>query len=432
MLKELLAALGPGNWLGMKPQIDPGKTPIELDYRTDPFEIKLRLILGTLVIALAGAGWWLVGREETIVTVVAAGFSLFALANMMIGISKIGYKKKFYLTSTSANVTTTSLLGTRKWTEQLAAYDGIMLRSEQFRNDGPGNMNSTRNYHIVELYHSNAARRLPLWVNNQMGPARAAQEAFAKRLKLAAIAPDAEGITARDAKSLDQSVGERAAALARKRVQAIDPGPAPRGVMVAQDGAETVITLQNATGSWWLTLVCILVGFGGVGIILYNFLPPDELLLVGGALLAMVGTMGLISWGCFKLLQAIGLLSRKKRKLTELRMGPNGIRVIHDGIDMPSIFKAAIGRMGGEALIQEAENPAQHHLALADIEQVRVEKYISRTSTSDMSRARLVHGHILYIESDKFRLQFGNASSRKLIWVRDFVLYQLSAIEPSA
>ncbi len=81
----LRGLLDPGDWISMKPQLDPEATPVEFHYRPDPVEVKGRLIvgLGVAVVAATVASFL---SDDIFALIVAGGFGLLGLMVAVYGV----------------------------------------------------------------------------------------------------------------------------------------------------------------------------------------------------------------------------------------------------------------------------------------------------------------------------------------------------------
>lgn len=388
MLRQLF---DPGDWLGMKPALDPAASPLALHYAPAPGEWKLRIGVGAgvlAVVAIVVAGF----RADGFVVFVACGFGFLGLLNLVYGVVQSGFEKSLLVTDSLVVVATRSRLrGRREWQEALARYRGVRLREHHLRRDTVGNVESTKTWHVIELVHDDPRRTLPLHVREDGAPPRDVQEAFARRFGLPALAPDREGEVARPVEALDRPL----AATGAPR----DPGPPPSGVRVTRTGDEIRITVGlGRTGRRLVALFwCALpLAFG----LLVHPLDPWMGVVAGGLSALFVATI-------------FGLA-----------------RLVHGGAERPRalVIDAATIRIeaprprGGVLarwLRRLPERPADT-LRRGAVEQVRVDtvtSHASRDGGAPSHHARLV------IEGDEGRLTLVATAfdGAKLAWVRDYL-----------
>ncbi len=226
----LRGILDPGDWLGMKPRLDPEAATIRLEFEPDPGEIRLRFWVGGVVLTVAAVA---IVYGSGMVVFVAGGFAFFAMLNLLYGLLQFRFRFEMTITGLEVSVARRSILGRTSWREPLRNYRGVVLRDEEVeQHSGSSKTSSWKRYHIIELEHSDPARTVPLYVS-ESGPApRAEHRAFASRFRLPALEEDA---------------GTQLEAGGPMRVT--PPGPAPRGVRIRE--ADGVVCLSLAPGRLW-------------------------------------------------------------------------------------------------------------------------------------------------------------------------------------
>lgn len=225
----LRSLLDPGDWLAMKPQLNPDASPVELLFEPDPSEIRLRLWVGSVVLAIAAtAGYFM--REDGTALFVAAGFALFALLNLLYALIQRGFRYHLRITGLEVAVDRRSLLGAKNWREPLRTYQGVLLREEEFQEQSSSHskITHTRRYYIIELQHRDPTRTVPLFVL-ETGPAPIEiHRAFANRFNLPALEEDLSGTTRAD-----------------RPQRTADPGPPPPGVHRREAGESICLSLAS-------------------------------------------------------------------------------------------------------------------------------------------------------------------------------------------
>lgn len=402
----LRALFDPGDWLGMRPALDPFSPTLGLEYRPDPAQVKLRIGVGLFVLAVSGVAAYL-ARADGFLVFVACGFGGFALINLVYGILQSGFEKSLLITGSQVLVKTRTLFsGRREWSEPIANYRGVLMRERQLRENTVGKTVTTKTYHIVELAHPDPQRTVPLFVREWGVPPRDIQEAFARRLNLPALSPDSPGETAQPVEALDRPV-------ARATAPPADPGPPPSGVVVTKTPEAIRIAIgqgrteRTAVKAFWYALPLV---FGG----LVFLIDP----LMGLVVASMAGLFVLVIRGAERLVHGT-----TANDVPTINVGTDRIWIDRPEPASEAFAATAITdrilRAMGAPQVPDAGAPAQS-LPRDSVEQVRVDGYTGRASrTGNPSfHARLV------IEGDQGRLvliqsQFDRG---KLEWVRDYLL----------
>lgn len=370
---SLRSLLDPGDWLAMKPQIDPSATPIEFRFSPAPAEVKLRVWLGLIVLAAVSVAVYFL-RGDMVAVLVSCGFGLLGLLNLAYGILQSRFSMSMVISSSEVAFDATTLFGRRSFRERLNAYRGILLREEELSDNGPGKTRLMKRYYIVELLHGDASRTLPLHVCEGGAPARDIQQAFARRFNLPPLVPDVS------------PSGTIAAGLA---VRAPDPGPPPPGVIVREVNGITYLAIERGRKGkiagflLWLFLPVAAGGF------VYQIDPES-------APLAAAMVVGLV-------LLLLGIGSFVNRKRDKFPLG------------------VCIG--AGDLWIGDPEVPPRMTIPLSAIEQVTVDRHSGYVSGGARPGVRLV------VDGGGRRLEFlrGHSDLVKVEWVRNHLLYRLSA-----
>lgn len=379
----LRGLLDPGDWLGMRPALDPSAAPLALRRVPNPGEAKLRIVVGVAVLLAAAFVSWLFW-DDGFVVFVACGFGAFALANLAYGVMQTGFEKSLLIDDGMVVVKTRTLLGRREWREPLANYRGVRLWERHLRRGTIGNVEPAKTYHIVELAHEDPGRTLPLYVRADGPPPRDVQKAFARRFGLPALSPDGGREIVRAPDALDRGLAQTAPR---------DPGPPPSGVAISRSGDE--IRIAVGPGRRWLTFAKLF----------WLALP----LLFGGIIFLLDPLMGLVAGAMAALFV---LLMLGVGRLMGDRGVPASVIVVDAGtirIEHPRFGRFSRAPMG-----------PQKRLRRDAIEQVRVDAYTSHPSWRDGQPS--YHARLL-IEGDGDRLELiaGPFDRGKLEWVRDYL-----------
>jgi hypothetical protein len=367
---SLRGLLDPGDWLAMKPQLNPEATPVEFHYRPEPFEVRARLVVGVLVAGLASvAGFFL--RDDGVALFVVGGFALFGLFNAVYGVLQSRFSMSVTITGLEVAVKRNSLWGASNWRESLRSYQGILLREEEVEDQGSGKIRRTKRYSIVELLHSEPSKTLPLYVREGGDPPWEIQQAFARRFRLPELAQDITGTVS-------------PATLRR----APDPGPPPPGVIVQETGGITYLAIEQSTAGRlapWIFWPLLLAAMGG----LVYLIDPEMALAAAG-----------MAAGLAFVLLLVGLLSGRGKNRMQF-----GIFISNQ-----AVWLGIVGE------------PPQMTVPFDAIRQVRVDRAWGRASGARSGSIRLV------VDGGDQRLEFarGRFDRRKLEWIRNRVLYQVS------
>lgn len=408
----LRGLLDPGNWLGMKPALDPAVSPLSLDFKPSAGEVKLRIYLGLFVITLVAIVIYVLNEyvsDSGFEIFVACGFGFFGLVNLVYGYIQSRFEKSMLITDTQVFVQTRSLLGRKRWDEFVANYRGVRMREQQVERSSVGNMRSMKGYYVIELVHDDVAKTLPLYVKEEASPPRDIQEAFARRFGLPALAPDSGDEVARPVEALDQPIARQA--------PAADPGPPPSGVTVTQAGDLVRITARAGRVRKFLVLLFWLA------------LP----FAVGGGVYQLDPTMGLLAGGmtaffCLMILGIGALMSRKDSEREEaLCLDRERIWIDRPEYKLPRPAVWFFSLLGVADQLKVPVDPARAGLPRDGVEQIRIENYLATRRSSEGS-STTVRLDRLVIEGDQG--QFHSAGSQfnrgKLEWVRNYLTCRLA------
>lgn len=412
----------------MKPQIDPDRSPMHFEHRPDPFLLRLQFGVGggvLLVVVIIGL---LVNPEMGIWALVLYGFGAVAVINLLIAVWSLGYRKEILFIGDRVRVNARNLFQHAAWEEALTAFSGVTLREEQRADPGVGNTVATVRYQVIELSHPDPLRCIPLWVEEGVTPPRELQKRFAARLGLAALAEDVSGPIVRAVGALD-------AKLAGRREPAADPGPVPREVEIARDGDATTIVMRAGAGSALLTWASVAGSLALFLWVLYNMVGAENFMVVSLGLGAGGVILGLISYGFYRLLRAMGVLGKavSETPSSSLRIAGDRIEVVSNRADPPAFVGRVMHTVTGRDLFSDAPPTS---IAVTDVEQIRVERqssYIAYSGElSDRPGYRSSNSYVLLIEANDGQLAFhGNGERKCLEWLRRYLEYRVvNGVEP--
>lgn len=363
--------LDPGDWLGMKPHIDPGTTPFEFHYRPDPGEIKLRVWVGGIFLVLASAAIYFAWGDLTFV-LVAGGFAFFALLNLAYAGLQSRFSYSLSISSFEVAVDRQTLFGPQHWRERLSSYRGVILREHEITEQSQGKITRTKRFHIIELLHDDPKKTVPLFVV-QDGPApHDIHQAFGRRFNLPLLTPDGDELARAD-----------------RPLRGPDPGPPPDGVLLREVGDDTCLLIRpGRIGRVFIGLFWLLFPLG-IGLFLYQ-IDPEFGIMAGGSAAALVIILLLADW----------FMNRTGVKK------PFGLCISKEAV--------WIGQPGA---------PGHAAIPFGTVRQVRIDRTWSRSGGTGGGRQdRLI------VEGGNARLEFGVPRSdlRKLDWMRDYLLYRMS------
>ena len=203
------------------------------------------VILGLLFIAL-GVYDWIYGAEispsESLLNI-----NLFDVVLIVIGlcisigviIAYFHYRKIYY---DGKNITVVHRLQNNKKTsykEPLNKYSGVRYRIEFFMF---GFIN--RNKYIVELYHKNPQKIIPLYISTSDHQVRQKWEYFAKQLNLPAMVDTDEGLVVREIDDFGKSVKDMAQKWQLK--EKFNPhSKVPNSLIVKRKDRKIIIKIRN-------------------------------------------------------------------------------------------------------------------------------------------------------------------------------------------
>ncbi|MBP5698654.1 MAG: hypothetical protein J6W96_03925 [Alphaproteobacteria bacterium] len=225
-----------------------------------------------------GQSFLLVELFALIVVLIALGIIIYCT------LSFIRYKK-FYFDGKNFQIIYRPAVGVKhKFNEPLSNYIGVRLRV-LFVQSGLFN----KNRYIIDLYHQDSNKIIPLYISTKNKNIRKTWESYAKMLNLPALSVTDRGLTQRDCADLDKSIKELGAT---GKLPFIASGlfPAPEIFDITEKKDATII---KPKGIYWDIPSTLL---------LFISIFTTLILLAGGIYLTIIGVkIPLLYW-------AIGLL----------------------------------------------------------------------------------------------------------------------------
>ncbi len=367
MTHTLRSLLDPGDWRAIKPKLDPQASVLEIRYVPAPGDSWMNIGGGLFFLALAFVIGYFIGG-----VLLFGGFALafVGLFKILFGLLQRGFSLWVTISASDVAVERHTRFGEKRWREPLQNYRGVLLSDDQTQDlSGGSQLAWSKDYHVIELAHSDPSKSVPLHVTEGGSSPRAVHEAFARRFGLPALAPDLGRETA-----------------LTLRTPAPKPGPPPSGVTLReQDGTTTITVGSGRIGKSfvWVFWICLPLATGAF---VYQLDP------VMGYFTAGAVTIGVL------VLLGIGELFDKHRE--------RSIRIDADRVwvDQKSLPRKAV-------------------------EQVRVDLYTGYMSDAGDSTGPTTTRHPrLLIEAEGDALEYIGAplDEKKLQWVRDYLLYRLT------
>ncbi len=229
------------------------------------------------------------GSEQSFIMV-----ELFAFFIVLIGLGLFIYSvfsfvryKKFSFDGKEFQIIYRPAVGVKhSFSEPLSNYIGVRLRV-LFVQSGLFN----KNRYIIDLYHQDASKIVPLYISTNNKNIRLIWEDYAKLLKMPALSVGDRGLVQRDYADLDTSLKDLGKA---GKLPFIASGklPAPESLEITEERTATVI---EPTGIYWDTFstLCLLIAIaaillltaGGVYLTIIGEEFPIKYLIIGGGLL---------------------------------------------------------------------------------------------------------------------------------------------------
>lgn len=361
------------------------KTPVSITDRSSLWLVILGWFFGTLLLCLGvfemfsfitaekaeGQSFIVVEIFSFIVIMIAIGLIVASF------FSFVRYKK-FFFDGKNFTIVYRPALGIKhQLTESVENYMGVRLRV-LFVQSGLFN----RSRYIIDLYHKDSNKIVPLYISMKNKNIRKIWENYAKMFNLPALSVSDRGLIQRDCDDLDKSLKELAQ---EQKLPFIASGkfPAPASVIVEEQLKSTSV---EPRGIYWdiFSALFLLVAIFSV-----------LLLTAGGVYLTIIGTtIPLKYWtfGAFLLLAVI-YFSMKLFNSYKLIIDNNSVHVITTLLGSPV---------------------SEQSIDVKKIENV------------ELSYNPTIDRYNLAIISDEKIINFGSRLPvNDLIWVRDFVIRKL-------
>lgn len=253
-------------------------------------------IIGSVML-VAGIGvlvvWFLGIGGDLILGILLTGISVVLLP---LALHQLVSHRRWRFTPDEVTHEWRGLLGSGQWTEPLSHYDGVL--AEATYHSGGENSPSYTEY-VLRLEHSEDEKKhVELYSSRAREGFRGEHERYARLFDLPALLKTDDGVEVRDPEDLDKSVRERVAA--GKMEVTFDPSRPPPGrhLRVRVEGDRLAVrTRPGALGKAGVLVPLIFALVGG-GLIVLTVVPgvdaPPVLLIVVGALFALLGIAGLV------------------------------------------------------------------------------------------------------------------------------------------
>ena len=236
-------------------------------------------------------------------------FPVVGVAVLLFGLHSLMWHRRIAFDGKVFTVAESGLKGTRRWSEPLSAYQGVMRHTRRVRTK-----NSSYTLYMIDLVHPDAARKINLYTARTERGFREKWESFARRLGLPALEMGEGGMVRREAEDLDKSAAQLVAEgkVEIDRDALLQPGDA---ISVRHEGDTVVLTRTRPVNPWWGWLLALLFPLVFVGVAIYAPDMPSPARLV-------LGAVGAVLEIAFAIGVATDLLSRQR-----LRVGPDGVQV---------------------------------------------------------------------------------------------------------
>lgn len=361
------------------------KTPVSITDRSSLWLVILGWFFGTLLLCLGvfemfsfitaekaeGQSFIVVEIFSFIVIMIAIGLIVASF------FSFVRYKK-FFFDGKNFTIVYRPALGIKhQLTESVENYMGVRLRV-LFVQSGLFN----RSRYIIDLYHKDSNKIVPLYISMKNKNIRKIWENYAKMFNLPALSVSDRGLIQRDCDDLDKSLKELAQ---EQKLPFIASGkfPAPASVIVEEQLKSTSL---EPRGIYWdiFSALFLLVAIFSV-----------LLLTAGGVYLTIIGTTIPLKYWAFGafLLLAVIYFSMKLFNSYKLIIDNNSVHVITTLLGSP-VSEQSIDVKKIEN-VELAYNPTIDRYNLAIISDEKIINFGSRLPVND------------------------------LIWVRDFVIRKL-------
>lgn len=310
---------------------------------------------------------------------------IFAFIVILIALGLIFYSvfsfiryKKFFFDGKEFQMVYQPAVGIKhQFKEPLANYMGVRLRV-LFIQSGLFN----RNRYIIDLYHKDSNKIVPLYISTSGKNIRKIWESYAKFFKLPALSVSDRGLVQRECEDLDKSLIQLAAA---GKLPFISSGlfPAPDSLQINEEKDSVLI---QPKGIFWDTFSTLF---------LFIAVAASFVLLAGGVYLTIIGTSFPIRYWIFGAIVLVGVI------YFALRLFISNILIL--GKDYISVCETLFGAETKENKIN------------AD-----------KIENIELSYNPTIGRYDLTIISDDKMINFGSRLPvSDLLWLKDFVIRKL-------
>lgn len=361
------------------------KTPVSITDRSSLWLVILGWFFGTLLLCLGVFEMFSFitaekAQGQSFIVVEIFSFIVIMIAIGLIVASFFSFVryKKFFFDGKNFTIVYRPALGIKhQLTESVENYMGVRLRV-LFVQSGLFN----RSRYIIDLYHKDSNKIVPLYISMKNKNIRKIWENYAKMFNLPALSVSDRGLIQRDCDDLDKSLKELAQ---EQKLPFIASGkfPAPASVIVEEQLKSTSV---EPRGIYWdiFSALFLLVAIFSV-----------LLLTAGGVYLTIIGTTIPLKYWAFGafLLLAVIYFSMKLFNSYRLIIDNNSVHVITTLLGSPV---------------------SEQSIDVKKIENV------------ELSYNPTIDRYNLAIISDEKIINFGSRLPvNDLIWVRDFVIRKL-------
>ncbi len=307
------------------------------------------------------------GQSFLAVEIFAFVIILLALG-LIIGatLSFIRYKK-FRFDGKEFQITYSPAVGVKhQFTEPLANYTGVRLRV-LFIQTGLFN----KNRYIIDLYHQDPNKIVPLFISTRNINIRKIWENYARLFKLPALSVGDRGLVQRNCEDLNKSVRELAA---ENKLPFIASGklPAPESLIVEEKKNETAI---EPNGIYWdaFSTLFLLISIAAV-----------FLLTAGGVYLTIIGTTLPLKYWAFGAILLLMILYFATKLFNTYSLSIDGHKVSVSEMFFGAPVKTESLEADKIENVELSYNPTIDRYSLAVISDDKIITFGSRLPVSDL------------------------------------------------
>jgi len=318
------------------------------------------------------------GQSFLLVEIFAFIIVLIALGLIIYSIFSFIRCKKFFFDGKNFNIVYRPAVGVKhQFTEPLENYIGVRLRV-LFVQSGLFN----KNRYIIDLYHQDTNKIVPLYISTNNKNIRKIWENYARIFKLPALSVGDRGLVQREYEDLDKSISELAQA---GKLPFIASGkfPSPDTIEVTEEKTATVV---EPKGIYWDTFSTLF---------LFIAIAATFVLIAGGVYLTIIGTSFSIKYWIFGAILLLAILYFAVRLFTSCN-----ITIKKDFINITETL------FGSEMKQSSINN--------------------NKIENIELSYNPMLGRYDLMIISDEKTIAFGSRLPvSDLLWLRDFIIRKL-------